>query len=219
MIRAAVLLFLPLFVTAGVAQTPTVTQAPVSPPSELAPAIAGVLGSDVTTVTTGSARLEFWLVKALELAHAPSPDALSWTDVPEGALVGVLRLGSTWTDIRGFTIRPGVYTLRFALQPQNGDHMGISPHREFLLPGPAAEDTAVAPVGYDGALELAKKVSRRAHPASISLDPPVSPAAPGTVTTSDLGHQVVILRVPVTFEGTPAGHLAFGVVVQGTIDN
>lgn len=219
MIRAVVLLILPLLVTAGAAQAPTVTKAPVSPPSELAPAIAGALGSDVTTVTAGGARLEFWLVEALELAKKPAPDALSWSDVPEGALVGALRVSGSWSDIRGFTIRPGVYTLRFALQPQNGDHMGVSPHREFLLPGPAAEDTAVAPVGYDGAVELARKVSRRAHPASISLDPPVSPGEPGTVTTSDLGHQVVILRVPVAFEGTPAGHLTFGVVVQGTIES
>ena len=51
--------------------------------------------------------------------------------------------------------------------------MGISPNREFLLPAPAADDTRrSAPSGYDGAVASGKKSSRRAHPASISIDPP-----------------------------------------------
>src|SRR5690606_4052931 len=113
----------------------------------------------------------------------------------------------------------GVYTLRFALQPQNGDHMGISPYREFLLPGPAAEDVSTDPAGHEGAVELAKKVSRRAHPASLSLDPPVAGGTPGTTTTSELGHQVVSLRVPTVAGGSPSGELTFGIVVQGTIEH
>jgi hypothetical protein len=196
------------------AQAPTVTSAAVAVPPEVAPAIAAALGGDVVTVTTGSAKLEFWWVKALPLREG-APGTPSWADVPEGALTGVVRLGAAWNDIRGYTIRPGVYTLRFALQPQNGDHMGMSPNREFLLPGPAADDTSVAPVGYDGAVALAKKASRRAHPASISVDPPSTSAAPLTTTTNDLGHQVAIVRIP-TASGAP---LTFGLVVHGTIEH
>ena len=126
-----------------------------------------------------------------------------------------MRLGSAWNDIRGYTIRPGVYTLRFALQPQNGDHMGISPNREFLLPAPAADDTSAAPAGYEGAVELAKKASRRAHPASISIDPPSSSASANSATSNDVGHQVVIVSIP-TSAGAP---LTFGLVVEGTIEH
>jgi hypothetical protein len=50
--------------------------------------------------------------------------------------------------------------------------MGISPNREFLLPAPAADDLTLDAVGYDGAVALARKSSRRAHPAAISIDPP-----------------------------------------------
>jgi hypothetical protein len=176
--------------------------------------VAATLSSEVVTVTAGGNKLEFWWVKSLPLREGASA-APSWADVEDGALAGVLRLSAAWSEIRGYTIRPGVYTLRFALQPQNGDHMGISPHREFLLPAPAAEDTAVAPAGYDGAVALAKKASRRAHPASISIDPPVATAAPQSTTTSDLGHQVVVMSVP-TSAGKP---LIFGVVVEGTIEH
>ncbi len=194
------------------AQSITVTTAAVSIPSELAPAVAQTLATDVVTVTTGTAKLEFWWVKSLPLREGAT-GAPSWADVPDGSLVGAMRLGASWSDIRGFTVRPGVYTLRFALQPQNGDHLGISAHREFLLPAPAADDLVPAPVGYDGAVDLARKASRRAHPASISIDPPGSSGRPLSSATNDLGHQVVIVGVPAS-----TGTITFGVVVEGTID-
>jgi hypothetical protein len=194
-------------------QSITVTSAAVSIPPELAPAVAQALAPDVVTVTTGTTKLEFWWVKSLPLREGAT-GAPSWADVPDGSLVGALRLGASWSDIRGFTVRPGVYTLRFALQPQNGDHLGISPNREFLLPAPAADDQAPAAVGYEGAVDLARKTSRRAHPASISIDPASSSGRPLSSATNDLGHQAVIVGIPAS-----AGTLTFGVVVDGTIDN
>jgi hypothetical protein len=199
---------------ASARQSPTVTTAAVSPPAELAAPVAETLGPQVVTVTAGTTKLEFWWVKALSLREGASKTP-SWADVPEGALVGALRLGADWHDIRGFAVRAGVYTLRFALQPQNGDHLGISPNREFLLPAPAAADTDLAPLGYEGAVDMAKKASRRAHPASMSIDPPSSPAQSLTTTTNDLGHQIVVMSVPTT--AGPA--LTFGVVVDGTIEH
>ena len=215
--RAFVVVLLVLSVVclrASTLQSPTITSAAVSLPPELVAPVAAVLSTEVVTVTTGTAKLEFWWAKSLAL-RAGGPEAPSWADVPDGSLIGALRLSADWRDIRGYTIKAGVYTLRFALQPQNGDHMGISPNREFLLPAPAVEDVAIDPLGYDGAVALAKKTSRRAHPASISIDPPASTARPLSVTTNDLGHQVVTVGVP-TSGGKP---LTFGIVVDGTIDH
>ncbi len=198
---------------ASAPQSITVTTAAVSIPPELAPPVTAALSTDVVTVTTGTTKLEFWWAKSLPLREGAT-GAPSWADVPDGSLVGALRLGANWSDIRGYTVRPGVYTLRFALQPQNGDHMGISPNREFLLPAPAADDLTLDPVGYDGAVALARKTSRRAHPAAISIDPPTSPGRPLSAATNDVGHHVVIVSVP-----TSAGSLTFGLVVDGTIDH
>ena len=207
-------LFWAVCLHASTHQPPSITTAVVALPAELASPIATALSPDVVTVTVGTTKLEFWWVKSLALRGGAS-GAPSWSGVPDGSLLGALRLGANWTDIRGYTIRPGVYTLRFALQPQNGDHVGISPNREFLLPAPAADDVTVDPVGYDGAVALAKKSSHRAHPASISIDPVGSAAKPLSAATNDLGHQVVVVSVP-TSAGTP---LTFGVVVQGTIEH
>jgi hypothetical protein len=195
-------------------QSVTVTTAAVTVPPELASPVAAALSTEVITVTTGTTKLEFWWVKSLPLrpGAAASP---SWADVPDGSLVGALRLSANWSDIRGYTVRPGVYTLRFAFQPQNGDHMGISPNREFLLPAPAADDLMVDPVGFDSAVALARKSSRRAHPASISIDPPGATARPLSTATNDLGHQIAIVSV-----STSAGAaLTFGIVVEGTIEH
>lgn len=213
-IACSCLLYLLLVSATAGAQTPSVTTAAVTPPSELAPAVAGLLGPDVVTVTVGTTKMEFWWVKSLPVTGAASGSAPSWSQVPDGALVGALRLGANWNDIRGFGLRPGVYTLRFALQPQNGDHLGMSPFREFLLPAPAADDTAAAPAGYEGAVALAKKASRRAHPASISIEPAGEGAKPLGTTSNDMGHQLVTMSVP-----APGGPLTFGVVVHGTIEH
>ena len=200
-------------VSPSAAQAPTVTTASVAIPPELAAPVGAVLAPEVVTITAGTAKLEFWWVRSLTLkAGAKTP---AWSHVADGTLVGALRLTSAWTDIRGYTVRPGVYTLRFALQPQNGDHMGISPNREFLLPGPASDDSSTDSVGYDGAVLLARKTSRRAHPAAISLDPPAATAAPLSTATNDLGHQIVIVNVA-TSAGAP---LTFGLVVSGTIEH
>jgi hypothetical protein len=214
----AIVVVIGFLLVAGVSgstpQSLTVTTAAVSLPPELAPPVSAALSTDVVTVTTATSKLEFWWVKSLPLREGASGTP-SWADVSDGSLVGALRLGANWSDIRGYTVRPGVYTLRFALQPQNGDHMGISPNREFLLPAPAADDVTRDPVGYEGAIALAKKTSRRAHPAAISIDPPSSSGRPPlSAATNDLGHQVVIVSVP-----TSAGALTFGVVVEGTIDH
>ena len=61
----------------------------------------------------------------------------------------------------GAVIKPGVYTLRYGVQPDNGDHLGVSPHRQFLLISPAADDRNPAPQGHDGTVELSKGLDRR----------------------------------------------------------
>jgi hypothetical protein len=203
-----------LTLSASPLQPPTVSTATVALPPELTQKVAALLTPQVVTVNTGASKLEFWWVKALALRPSAT-GAPSWGDVPEGAIVGAMRLSADWSDIRGYTIPQGVYTLRYALQPQNGDHIGMSPNREFLLPAPAPDDTSTEPLGYDGAVALAKKASRRSHPAALSIDPPSTSATPLSTASNDLRHQIVIFSVATT-SGRP---LTFGLVVEGTIEH
>jgi hypothetical protein len=176
-------------------------------PDEIAASVKASLAPGGATAKVGENTIQFWWVTKLAAA------ANDWKSVPEGTLVGAMKLAAPFRDIRGRNVKAGVYLLRFALQPQNGDHLGVSPYREFLLATPAAEDTSPEPLGHDPAVELAKKSINISHPAVLSLDPPVANSAPLAVAQTDAGHTAVVFEVP-----TAAGSLKFGVVLVGLIE-
>jgi len=187
-----------------------------APPDGLAPSIAAALAPGGVRVTAGRTPLEFWFVSALPLE--PGSPGASWAAVDEGALIGLVRIAEPFRDIRGRTIKPGVYTLRYGLQPDNGDHLGVSPYREFLLLSPASEDSDAAPRGHEGTIEISKLAAGGSHPTALSLDPPVATAEPLQATRTELGHDALVLEVPVSRDGKPAGALRFGLVLIGRIE-
>ena len=181
---------------------PAVTPLSDKPAAELAAGIASEL-VPAARVAVGEATLDIWLAKAVRGGGA------DWSAVESGTLVGAMRVGGAFKEIRGKVVKPGVYTLRYGQQPQNGDHLGISQFREFLLLSPAAIDTDPKVLGFDGVVALSKEVIGTAHPASLSLDPPQdAPGAPLSVYKNELGHEGVVLQI---------GSLKFGLIVSGLI--
>jgi hypothetical protein len=176
-------------------------------PGEIAGPVQALLAPGGATAKVGGNTIDFWWVKSL------GAKGTDWSGVAEGTLVGAMKVSAPFRDIRGRTLKAGTYLLRYALQPQNGDHLGVSPHREFLLATPAAEDTSPAALGHEPAVDLAKKSINISHPAVLSLDPPVSTAAPLAVTQNDAGHTAVVFEVPTT-----EGALRFGLILVGLIE-
>lgn len=176
-------------------------------PDAIAPPVKAVLAPGGATVAVGGTTIEFWWVKALDVTGK------DWTGVPEGALVGAMKVSAAFKDIRGRNIKPGAYLLRFAMQPQNGDHLGVSPYREFFVATPAANDQSAAALGHDAAVELGAKTTNIAHPAVLSIDPPAAAEAPLTVIQNEAGHTAVVFEVP-----TSAGALKFGLILVGHIE-
>lgn len=185
-----------------------------APPSELAPPIAAQLSGSAVSVAVSkpAATLDFWWVKSLPVKTGAATPA--WADVDEGTLVGVVKVSSEFRDIRGRVIKPGLYTLRYGIQPANGDHLGVSPFREFLLLSPAAVDKDPAARGHDGTVELSKQAIGGSHPAVWSIDPPVAKEAPLSHHTTELSHDAIVMEVPTSGGGT----LKFGVVLIGKIE-
>jgi hypothetical protein len=190
----------------------------VEVPAELAEPIRALLQPQTSVVMRDGNRIEIWWVKAIALESAPQ-GAPSWSNAPDGALVGAMRVAQPLTDARGFTIKPGVYTLRFALQPQDGDHLGVSPYRQFLLVAPAADDQLPDAVGFKGAVALAKKTLGKSHPSTLSLDPPVASQSAGTMVTNDAGHKGIVFSVPIALQGKPTGTMAFGLTLVGVYEH
>lgn len=152
-----------------------------APPQELAAPIQSALGSNAMQVTGASGPYcEIWLAKSI--AAAPTPDTslgVNFGQIPQGALVGAIKFDAQGADYRNQPIKPGVYTLRFMLQPVNGDHQGVSPYRDFVLAVPAALDTSSAAIAPDTLVNLSKKAAGSGHPSVWSLVPPDN--APATL--------------------------------------
>jgi hypothetical protein len=181
-------------------------------PDAISSSLRSLLAAESNRVSIGPTTLEFWWVSALPVSGG---GPASWSQVPEGALVGAVRVTGAFKEIRGKTIKPGVYTLRLGLQPQNGDHLGASSFREHLLLSPADVDTDPKPLGFDGTVAISKQTIGTSHPAALSLDPPVATAAPLAATANELEHKGVIFEVK-TSAGTA---LKFGLTLVGIIEH
>jgi hypothetical protein len=193
------------------------TQSSPPPAAVAAPIVAKLAKSSVRVVVSkGPVTLEFWWVDGLAVKGGAA--APSWADVEEGALVGAVNVATDFRDIRARVIKPGVYTLRYGIQPQNGDHLGVSPFREFLLLSPAALDTDPQPRGHDGTIEMSKEAIGGSHPAVWSIDPPAAKEAPLQLHKTELDHDAIVMEIPVVRDGKPAGTLRFGVVLIGKIE-
>lgn len=182
------------------AQTLAAEALAAAPPDELNLAIKGLLGKSGAKVTSDATTLEFW--------WAPLT-AESWDGLDEGAVVGAMRVTGPFEEIRGKTVAPGVYTLRYGLQPQNGDHLGVSETREFLLVSPAASDTKSEPLSFDAAVAIAKLTTGTSHPASLSINPAEATEPALTAYAADPDLKGVVFE---------AGTLHFGLILLGLIE-
>jgi len=212
--RRLVILAVAIVGIATASAQPKVTPLPETSPSQIAPAIAALLQQSGIKALVGGATLDIWWAQAIAL----TADGPGWSSVESGTLVGAMRVSGSYKEIRGKVVAPGVYTLRYGLQPQNGDHLGISTFREFLVVSPAAVDTDPKVLGFDGVVALSKQVIGTSHPAGMSIDPPED--APGALLSTyknESGHDGLVFEVPRSLDGKAAGTVKFGLIVSGTI--
>ena len=125
-----------------------------------------------------------------------------------------MKFPGTWTDYRKQKIKPGVYTLRLAVQPMDGDHMGTAPYNEFVLLCPAAADTTPDLLEVEKMHEFSAKSVGRKHPGMMLLFPNKAPAEAPKVEAKPKEHFVLSYRVPAKAGGANA-FLGFSLVVIG----
>lgn len=186
-----------------------------APPEGLSAELKGVLQSQGSRILNeqGSAWCEVWIRKEIANIDKPaSPDA-KYPALHLGSMLGILSFPSTGSDYRGQAIKPGIYTMRYGLILQDGNHMGAAPILDFVLLIPAAEDTKDpdALLTLEELVNLSRKASGTNHPAVISLSrPPASLSAPA-LEKDDLDHSVLKIKT----QSKPGGELPIGIVVVG----
>ena len=141
------------------------------PPPEVPAAIRDTLQKDGAKITGPNGPLcEVWFRGATPAGPPNNEKDVTLTNLPHGALIGVIKYDSQGQDRRGQTIKPGVYTLRFSYYPVNGAHQGVAPQRDFALLSPIASDTDPnALPNFDALVAMSKKASGTGHPAVLSI--------------------------------------------------
>src|SRR5690606_8836893 len=94
----------------------------------------------------GGPLAEIWLRKAIPASEKPAgaKGAIQFPFLAQGELLGAARLLDEAGDYRDQVIEKGVYTIRYGLLPVNGDHLGVSPFRDYALLLPADKDKDAA---------------------------------------------------------------------------
>jgi hypothetical protein len=155
--------------------------------------------------------LEVWFAKTVATnSSASSSSDYLYPYLTEGEFLGVLHFSSPGADFRGQPIKPGFYTLRYGLIPQDGNHMGVNPTRDVLVLCPAAADTDLsADLKFDDLVKLSRLAAGTPHPAFL-VGAPVNGTTFPAVAKDDQDHW----NLQVKLHGS-SGDLPFAFTVVG----
>jgi hypothetical protein len=143
-----------------------------APPADVAPDIGKALEQQGAKIVAGngSAICEVWFRSSIPAGAKSAGEGVTLPAIQPGTLLGVIRFTGPGADRRGQSIKPGIYTLRYSLHPMNGDHLGVSPQRDFLVMVPAADDKDLnATPDFDALMAMSRKASGTPHPAVLSM--------------------------------------------------
>ena len=120
----------------------------------------------------GSAACEIWFRKSLPIADKPIAEGAAYR-FAESELIGVVRFAKVTADFRGQQIKAGSYTMRYELSPNDGNHLGVSVNRDFVLVLPLDVDKdPQATYNLDQLVALSSQASRTQHAAPMALVSP-----------------------------------------------
>jgi len=161
----------------------------------------------------GSTACEIWLRQSVTAQAKKDVPGTLYPQLPVSTLIGVISFSQAATDYRGEPIKPGAYTLRYELLPNDGAHLGVTPNRDFLLLIPAASDANPDSVFASAELiNLSRQATGTAHPGPLSMVQPPSGSA-ASVSKDEEDHWV--------FSGTmklsSGEDLPFALIVKGTV--
>ena len=132
-------------------------------------ALKKVLDAKGSRVTIGDGPYcDIWLRSGVPAGKSDAQGAVY--NLGESVLVGVINFARPTTDFRGQAVKPGAYTLRYAVHPADGNHLGISPIRDFLVLVPVAMDQSPeAQPKFEELMKMSPRSTGTNHPGVISL--------------------------------------------------
>ena len=198
------------------AETPLTLAVTDDTPPALSAELAKSLDAKGLRVSVGDdAVMTFWFRTTLPATATAAQvrNGLTYRELAEGSFVGVVSFAKPFTDYRKQEIAAGDYTLRLGVQPDIGDHAGTSPHPDFLVLLPLADDTTLDSLDGKTLRKLSAKVTGGDHPGVMLLYPHPAKVADAKLATKPGVGLLTFTRL-VTSDDGPAT-LGFALVVRG----
>lgn len=133
----------------------------------------------------GSPLADVWLRKTV-IKNASTNSEVLYPQLALSEMVGVVRFPNGAKNFRGQPVKAGIYTMRYQIQPNDGDHLGTAPNPDFLLLCPVAEDTDPnATMDFKQLVTMSAHVTGLRHPAVFEMMGPEGTDFPRAYTNSD----------------------------------
>jgi hypothetical protein len=179
-------------------------------PEGLSAAIREALQPEGVRILDGQGKpfAEVWLRKSVPATGKPAgaKGAILFPVLGEGELIGAIRYLVEGHDYRDQAIPPGVYTLRYGLQPVNGDHLGVSPYRDYALLVTAAKDQTLEPLSRKALETRSADAAGSNHPAVLMLiaPPPGAAKLPAMAEDQEKNLWGLVVPLPLAVPGESA---------------
>ncbi len=162
----------------------------------------------------GSPLCEIWFRREIPTT-VQTVDGAFFGQIKEGTFVGVIHWIENGADFRGQGIKAGYYSLRYGLILQDGNHLGVSPARDFLLACKLSDEkdpkTAVT---FDELMKLSRAAAGTGHPSTWVLIEVYSDEGLPKMTKSE--HEHILLETPLN---TDKGRILIGLTLVGRAES
>ncbi len=184
-------------------------------PKAVAEPLKSILKPEGVRVLNGKGTpwCEIWIRREIADSGQPASPEAVYPAFHSGVLLGLMRLPEGGTDYRGLPVGKGIYTMRYGVIPQDGNHVGAAPIVDFVLLVPLSEDSRSpdAHLTSEELVELSKKASGTHHPTVINLAFPPDSVERPLLEKDDSDHW--ILSLPLGQES--GGQLPLSIIVHG----
>ncbi len=195
------------------------TVADKAPPAELAAELRAQLAPKAYQITDADGTaFEFWLVPGVKAKAIGATAKETLNSAEPTSLLGAVVVSDTEQhDFRDDPMDAGLYVMRLALQPKDGNHMGTAPFDTFAILLPHERDAQLKDAhDHETMVKLAQEGTVAKHPPILSLQPieKAEGAFPRIEVDAEKEWEFLYLKLPVEAAGAKT-EIVVGLVVRG----
>ncbi len=158
----------------------------------------------------GLVAAEVWFAKSLATGPKQSTEGAGYTGLAPSTFIGVISFPKGGSDFRGRGIKAGAYVMRYELLPNDGNHLGVAPNRDFVLLTPLTSDKdPSSKLAFEQLVALSRQASGTSHPAAFYMPSATGGDFPNASLTDD-GWYVLNAKVKMA-----EGDVPLALVVKG----